>query len=122
MEAGGDMAEGRKVLVIDDDQMIRKLLFDLLTFYEFAVYVAYDGISAADLIENIPFDIVITDYDMPGRSGVELARIIRSAHPHSLIIGISGDWRGKDFLEAGADAFFQKPFWINDLLSVIGRK
>lgn len=116
------MKKQKTVLVADDDEMVRKFLFDVLRLYGFDVQAANDGVSALDLLKASDFDIVITDYAMPGMNGIELTKIMRSQCPHSLIIGISADCDERVFLDAGADAFLHKPFYIHDLLTVIRQK
>lgn len=112
----------KNILVVDDDSMVRKLLFDVLSLYKFAVYAVDNGISALDLLKKMDFDIIITDYSMPEMDGIELTKMIRSQYPRSLIIGISADCDERDFLNAGADAFLHKPFYLQDLLSMIHQK
>jgi len=68
------------------------------------------------------FDIVITDYNMPGITGSEVAKCLRGHFPASIIIGVSSDDRKEDFLRAGADAFLQKPYGHADLIAIITRE
>lgn len=116
------MKNYRTVLVVDDDEMVRKFLFEVFRLHGFDVQTANDGISALELLKASDFDIVITDYAMPGMSGIELTKIMRSRWPHSLIIGISADCDERVFLDAGADAFLHKPFYLHDLLTLIHQK
>ncbi|MCL4537954.1 MAG: response regulator [Nitrospirae bacterium] len=112
----------KNILVVDDDRMVRKLLSDALSLHRFSVYAVEGGKSALDLLKKMDFDIVITDYSMPDIDGIELAKTIRSQYPRSLIIGISADCDERDFMDAGADAFLHKPFYLHDLLSMIQEK
>jgi two-component system response regulator MprA len=116
------MKKQKTVLVVDDDEMVRKFLFDVLRLQDFDVQTVNDGIAALNLLKASDFDIVITDYAMPGMNGIELTKTIRSRWPHSLIIGISADCDERVFLNAGADAFLHKPFYLHDLLTVIRQK
>ncbi|MBA4348506.1 MAG: hypothetical protein C0415_00750 [Thermodesulfovibrio sp.] len=109
----------RNILIIDDNQSVRKILYDFFKFSGFKVQSANNGISALSLLKNEYFDIIITDYSMPGINGVELTKILRTRYLQTLIIGISADCNEKDFLDAGADAFFYKPFNLEKLLSTI---
>lgn len=112
----------KKVLVIDDDEMVRKFLFDVLCLYKFIVQAVGDGSSALEILNVSDFDIIITDYAMPGMNGIELTKIVRSKCPNALIIGISADCDESVFFDAGADAFLHKPFYLHDLLSIIQQK
>ncbi len=112
--------EGRhRILIIDDDEAIIKLLSDFLTLAGFYVRTARDGLSGLELIKKETFDIIITDCDMPGMSGIELTALLRSMNPSLSIIGISADRKGEDFLKAGADLFISKPFKLSSLLEKI---
>jgi CheY-like chemotaxis protein len=116
------MSEKKNILVVDDDRMVRKLLSDILSHYKFSVHVVDGGVSALGLLKEMDFDIVITDYSMPDMNGIELTKIIRSRCPCAFIIGISADCDERVFLDAGANAFLHKPFYLHDLLSVIRQK
>lgn len=113
------MGKQKTILVVDDDEMVGKLLFEFFRFHGFCVQVVQDGLSAIDLLKKSDFDIIITDYSMPGMNGVELTKILRSQYPHSFIIGISANCDEKDFLNAGANAFLHKPFSLDNLRDVL---
>lgn len=117
------MLEKKMILIIDDEKGIRELLRRFLRLYGFKAHSVNNGISALNLLKKEYFDIIITDYSMPGMNGIELTKIIRSLCPRALIIGISGaDCNGKDFLTAGADAFLSKPIRLRELLSLCQSK
>lgn len=113
------MAEKKTILIIDDDRSIREFLHDLLRLSGFKSYSVDNGISALSLLKKRDFDIIITDCYMPGMNGIELAKIVSSQYPHTLIIGMSGNCDEKDFLSAGANAFLTKPFSPGDLLLLL---
>ncbi|HAK88279.1 MAG TPA: hypothetical protein DCP24_04265, partial [Nitrospiraceae bacterium] len=66
------MKKEKRVLVIDDDEAVRRLLADVLGLHEFVVCAAHNGTSALDILEKEDFDIIITDYSMPEIDGVTL--------------------------------------------------
>jgi DNA-binding response OmpR family regulator len=113
------MSGKKAILIIDDNRYVRKILCDFFKLSGFKVYGLNDGIAALSLLKNEHYDIIITDYSMPGINGVELTKILRIQYPQTLIIGTSANCDEKDFLEAGADAFFNKPFNPQELLSTI---
>jgi CheY-like chemotaxis protein len=113
------MTEGKTVLVVDDDWVIRQALLDMLTSEGFSVSCCRSGPSALDLSKRKCFQVIITDYHMGGMNGADIAKELRIHCPDSLIIGISGEQKEKDFLKAGADAFFSKPFSPKVLVSMI---
>ncbi len=111
--------EGRKnVLVIEDVSSVREFLCQLLTNDGFEVQGCDDGMSALTASER-PVHVIITDYHMPNMNGIEATRQLRARFPAAIIIGVSSDDKGKDFLAAGADAFLLKPYRYADLLSII---
>ena len=69
--------DNKKILVADDDVLLRKLLNDLLTFYGYDVDCVSNGKEAIALIETDSYDILITDYLMPEMNGIELIKKVR---------------------------------------------
>ena len=67
-----------KILIIDDEDIMRNCLCDVLTDDGYSVEVAREGIQGITLFENNPSDIVILDIKMPGLSGVEVLKIIKN--------------------------------------------
>jgi CheY-like chemotaxis protein len=116
------MPEAKKVLVVDDDEKIGNLICHFLGKCSFEVRTVGDGLDAIELLKNEKghFDIIITDYSMPQMNGLELTRVVRQRYPRTVIIGMSGfDSVGNDFMQAGAFAFFRKPFHLPDILYTI---
>ncbi len=113
------MPEKEPVLIIDDDPMISGALSALLDADGFEVRCCADGKSALDAARERCYRVVITDYHMPGMSGTEIVRLLRVQCPYAFIIGLSAEQKGRDFLEAGANVFLNKPFRPNELMSLI---
>ncbi len=116
------MLAKKKILIIDDEKGIRELLREFLRLNGFETYSINNGISALNLLKKEHFDIIITDYSMPEMNGIELTKIVKSRYSHVLIIGISANCNGKDFLAAGTGAFLPKPLQLHELLSVCQSK
>jgi DNA-binding response OmpR family regulator len=114
----------RGVLVVEDDNELRKLFGFLLEAEGFTVFQADDGQVGLDLLAAHPdeIDMVITDLGLPGISGVELIKRVRAVGTKVKIIGTSG-FGAKNVremvLEAGADEFFSKPFSIPDVIDKV---
>jgi len=113
------MDNRQKVLIIEDNAEHRNILQDTLGYYGFDLIICKDGIEAQLCKEIGAFDYVITDYRMPGMNGLELTRWFREQVPLCIIIGMSGDDVGEDFLRAGANDFLLKPFVPYDLATMI---
>jgi len=113
------MSNYKKILIVDDDSTIRSLLEDLLDVSDFETYSVDSAEQALSMLKIKPFDIVITDHEMGGMDGSQLAQLIKSLYPEIFVIGISGNQTSSHFLAAGADVFLAKPLNFNELLKVI---
>lgn len=80
----------RKVLCVDDDEVILKLLWEALTEGGFCVVCESDAQRARQMAHSLDFDAVVLDYEMPGCDGLELASAIRANKPSLPIIMFSG--------------------------------
>lgn len=110
----------RKVLIVDDDPQIRKILERLLQGPEYELQTAVDGQQALAAIDSFHPQLVILDIMMPGMSGIEVCRHIRSEFPDQSIqiLMLSAKDSQSDrrqALEIGADDYITKPFHIASL-------
>lgn len=113
-----------KILLIDDDEMLRRVLSKALGYAGHTVIQAADGQQGMDLARVTGIDIVITDLVMPVREGVETILQLRREQPTLPIIAISGDGsNSKLYLEIaariGAKRILPKPFTPPELLQLI---
>ena len=105
---------GERVLFVDDEQQIRKLLSTWLTRHGYVVTVAGDGWEALKAIRAKPPDLVITDVNMPNMNGFELTRRLRADHRTARIpiVMLSARKQADDVLTGyaeGADEYIPKP-------------
>jgi DNA-binding response OmpR family regulator len=109
-----------QLLVVDDDPSIRESLGALLTSAGYDVVVAESGVSAVSHLDRTVADLVVTDLNMPGMSGMDLISHVRSRYPATLIVAMSGDYQG-DSVPAGiiADRYYPKGQHPHNLLAVI---
>ena len=110
------------VLVVDDEVPVRTLLGYLLSQESLRVCLASDGPTALALLQSEPIDVVLTDYQMPGMTGLELAQVIRVTHatlPIALMSGLAILVTQDDLEVAGIDKVFMKPFDVFELLNWI---
>lgn len=116
---------GELILVVDDEFAIRHICQDLLVAHNYRVITAESGQQALSLFRNQCSDIsvVITDFLMPGMSGSELIRLLRSLRANIKVIAISGMTSDESVHRppAGviADAFLPKPFSAEELLRFV---
>lgn len=88
---GGSPTESYSLLIVDDDESIVLLLHDLLTYEEqYRVTVATDPRAALELLRSEPFDLLITDYRMPGMTGLDLIGEARRLNPDIIGILVTG--------------------------------
>ncbi|MCS7462950.1 ATP-binding protein [Paenibacillus doosanensis] len=117
---GGDRGKGA-VLVVDDDPVNLQVMINLLSVDHYAVTAVQHGNEAIDLLESgEPFDLVVTDWMMPGMSGLELCRMIRERHSlYELpVLMLTARSRPEDIrtgFEAGVNDFLAKPVDAKEL-------
>lgn len=108
-----------RILVIDDEPQITRVLRAALSAQAYDVRTANDPEEGLRTFRDWPPDLVITDLIMPGMSGVELTRVIRShGSTPVLVLSVREHERTKvEALDAGADDYVTKPFGIQELLA-----
>jgi CheY-like chemotaxis protein len=115
------------VLLVDDDNDVRRVLARALTEDGHEVVEANNGIAALRLMHSTVVDLVVTDIVMPEMEGLEFLRILRSRPTRPRVIAISGGGRGSvtNYLDLaksfGADAILAKPFTKVELVDEISR-
>ncbi len=112
----------RKVIVVDDDRDIREFLFEFLKLQGCKVECFDNAKDVLESIKNGHYDLLITDADMPGISGITLIKIIRKLNLSLLIAGMSGTSSEKEFLDAGADFFIDKPISLGRLKGFLKKR
>jgi two-component system KDP operon response regulator KdpE len=108
-----------RILIVDDEPQITRVLRTSLQSNGHEVTVAQDGVEALDLFLKEPQDLVITDLAMPHMDGIELTREIRerSQVPIIVLSVRSQDTAKVAALDEGADDYITKPFSIQELLA-----
>jgi DNA-binding response OmpR family regulator len=114
-----------RILVIDDDPLMRSLIVRTLGEAGHELREAVDGEKGLALALAETFDVVVTDILMPGKEGIETIRELRQARPDIGIVAISGGGSHHlmDFLQFarqfGADQAIAKPFRAADLVAAV---
>ena len=112
----------RRILVVDDEPAVRDAIKMMLQFDRHEVQTAHGSKEALSLLEQGKFDLIVTDYSMPGMKGDELAAVIKQRLPHQPIIMISAY---AEMLKSsgnpltGVDFIISKPFMLADLREAI---
>src|SRR5215470_8274006 len=112
------MPDRSRILVVDDETQITRVLKTTLSSNGYEVKTAADGESGYEALSWLP-DLIITDLSMPGMSGVELCRAVRKRSQTPIIVlSVRGEEKSKvEALDAGADDYVTKPFSVNELLA-----
>src|SRR3954453_20950636 len=111
--------EKSRVLVVDDEPQITRVLRTVLTSQGYQVRTAAEGESAMTNFTEWRPELVITDLYMPHMDGIELCRRIRAvSNVPIIVLSVKGEERTKvEALDSGADDYVTKPFGIDELLA-----
>jgi two-component system KDP operon response regulator KdpE len=115
------MSDKQRILIVDDERQITRVLSRGLTTKGYDVHVAADGEAALQTFADWHPDLVITDLSMPNMNGLELCRRLRAfSEVPIIVLSVKGEERAKvEALDAGADDYVTKPFGIDELLARI---
>lgn len=109
-----------RVLIVEDDQLLREQLAATLRANDYVVDVAVDGEEGLYFAQEYPIDLAIVDLGLPKLDGVELIKALRKSGSSCpiLILTARSRWQEKvEGLEAGADDYLTKPFQPEELLA-----
>ena len=115
------MSDKQRILVVDDEPQITRVLRRGLMTHGYEVEVAPDGKAALRIFADAPPDLVVTDLSMPNMGGLDLCRKLRELSQLPIIVlSVRGEERTKvEALDAGADDYVTKPFGMDELLARI---
>jgi two-component system KDP operon response regulator KdpE len=115
------MHDKPRILVVDDEPQLTRVLRTGLKSHGYDVRTAADGLSGLETFNDWHPDLVITDLAMPNMNGLELCRKVRGVSPVPIIVlSAKGEEKTKvEALDIGADDFVTKPFGIDELLARI---
>jgi two-component system response regulator MprA len=107
------MSERPRILVVDDEPAVRQALSRAFLLERYDVRVARDGTTALEALAADRFDTIVLDVAMPGLSGLEVCRRLRSTGDRSPVLMLTA----RDGLDAGADDYLVKPFALRELMA-----
>lgn len=111
-----------KILVIDDQQSIRKTLKEILEYEDFQVDEAEDGQKGLEMVQKNEYDVILSDIKMPKIDGIEFLEKVFTTHPDVPVIMISGHGNidtAVDAIKKGAYDYISKPVDLNRLLVTV---
>jgi len=116
------MADPKKILVVDDEPLVCETVKMFLEFDGHKVSTAASGNEALDLFGRERFDLVVTDYTMPGMNGADLARAIKARQPGQPVVMLTAHaemLKSSAVPLTGVDEMVSKPFQLEELRAAI---
>jgi two-component system cell cycle response regulator len=113
------MEEKNSVIIVDDDERLLEIFKKALSLEGYQCETASSAESALELINNMPFNIMLTDIRMPGMEGFELTQKAKKIRPDIAVIIMTAyveEFSFDNAIEAGASDFIKKPFTLNELV------
>jgi len=107
-----------RILIVDDEVMLRNFLQEGLENFGFECSVASDGLEALGIMEQNPVEIVITDISMPHMDGIELTERIKARYDSDVIVmtGLMEEYTYDKIMRIGASDFLEKPVSIQEIV------
>ena len=112
----------RKILVVDDDPVIRDMMVDILDFEGYSISVARNGHEALQLLRSAQDFLVFLDIMMPGMGGKELCSVLKAdpqLRDRHIVILMSAMDNLEDASSIEVDAILQKPFVVEELIGIL---
>ena len=113
--------DSKKLLVVDDDEIILDVLSQLFARLGHEVIIANNAYSGLNLFRKRKFDIVFSDYDMPGMDGITFAHHLKAISPDTLVILMTGHDRAsimKQIENSKIDLVLFKPFDFPEIMHI----
>lgn len=113
---------GARILVVDDESSVRNILRDFLQLQHYQVELADNAKTAFEMVLSAPFDLVLTDLEMPGKNGLDLLaelKTLRNPPPALMMTGYGTVETAIQAMKAGAFDYILKPFQLEELSHLI---
>jgi CheY-like chemotaxis protein len=111
------MDNGEKILVVDDNNVLLIVVAKMLSLLGYEVSSADSGANGLNVFRKSNFDIVLSDYDMPGMDGVAFACSVKECSPRTPVVIMTGSGRESVFSRksAAVDEVISKPFTLAEI-------
>ena len=115
------MTKNKRILIVEDDSALAKVLADYLVFEGFDVERVTDGDAALETVRNSPPDLILLDVMLPGKNGFELVSVLRHRRGTPIVMLTARGQKADRLkgLNLGADDYVTKPFDLEELLARI---
>ncbi|MCS6897370.1 MAG: response regulator, partial [Nitrospira sp.] len=113
------LLDNRNILVVDDEEPVRRLIAYLLQTHGYPVFHAADAREARRQLKEQPIALMLCDVNMPGESGMDLVRTTIAEHPETaaiMVTGLDSTVLANAAIEVGAYGYIVKPFGSNEVL------
>ncbi|MCD6497679.1 MAG: response regulator [Deltaproteobacteria bacterium] len=114
----------KAILVVEDERDVAQFMMDMLQVTGYQVTVAANGMDALELFFDHRYDLVLTDKNLPGMTGIELTRSLKQVRKDVPVIMVTGYATVESAIEAvdlGMAAYIQKPFSSKELLNKVAK-
>ena len=111
------MGNSEKILVVDDNSVLLTVVSKMLSLLGYEVSSAVSGENGLNVFQKSNFDIVLSDYDMPGMDGVAFACSVKQCSPRTPVVIMTGSGRGSVFSRksTAVDEVISKPFTLAEI-------
>ncbi len=119
---GGRNHHPKRILVVDDEEMGRNALRDMLVRKVYECSIATNGYEALEMLKHESYNVMIVALNMPGLTGLELLAEVKRNYKNTRVIIFTGNSTEESAIEAinlGADGYIRKPFNIDDVVRLI---
>ena len=113
-----------KILIVDDEEIMRNFLLDVFMDEGYNLDSAADGTEALEKISKNQYQLIITDIRMPGVDGTQVLKKAKESDPHVEVIVITGyasPQTKQECLRLGAAYYLAKPFQINQIRALVNK-
>ncbi len=111
-----------KILIVDDDRGLLLLVREYLTAHGYEVEPAHSATQARNYLKNSAYDAIISDFNMPGESGLDLLNHVSSFFPELPFILMTGHHSSRlkrEVIAMGGSGYIEKPFQLKDLVKIL---
>ena len=111
-----------KIIAVDDEDIVLSFIQDALDDDNYHIRVANNGLTALEMIEKDPVDLILTDIRMPQMDGIELIKRVRQIRPETGVIYMTGYANlnsAKDAIKQGAFDYIMKPFELTEIRQAV---